>query len=79
MLTVLGGRFSLSTGSFPVDLHLEPGSEGLSKGHMGPLLSRQVCFLLMRAVSLADASEHALRAMFALEGILAQSESLCLF
>lgn len=37
-----GGRFSLSSGSLPDDLHLELSSEGLSKGHMGPLLLRQV-------------------------------------
>lgn len=33
-----GGRLSLSSGSLPDDLHLELSSEGLSKGHMGPLL-----------------------------------------
>lgn len=56
-----GGRFSLSSGSLPDDLHLELSSEGLSKGHMGPLLLRQVWvfFGLMRVIRLRTRSHSA--------------------
>lgn len=52
----LGVRFSLSSGSFPHDLHLELGSEGLSNGRMGPWAAEAGVFSVDERQNLADAS-----------------------